>query len=226
VVRGAALLVLVAAALGATVAAAPAASTATCHVPKVTGLTLPDARAKLKAAACPARMTVVGACVKAKSNRGVILDQKPRPKLVLRKGTKVSVHVGKDCPEPPPPPPVPPTRAEDFLGTYDGTYEGAWEGVNGCPDIPVGGDAQITIERTGANTFAVHFALEAFAVDVNADDCKEFGRQDGFGTTQMTFLNGKLVATGFMFTLSGDKLMGAIEARGGQFGLTLVRRPS
>jgi hypothetical protein len=42
----------------------------------------------------------------------------------------------------------------------------------------------------------------------------------------MTFLNGKLVATGFMFTLSGDKLMGAIEARGGQFGLTLVRRPS
>jgi hypothetical protein len=225
-VRGFALLVLIAAALGSTVAAAPAASTATCRVPKVTGLTLLDARAKLKAATCPARMTVVGACVKAKSNQGVILDQKPRPKLVLRKGGKVSVHVGKDCPEPPPPPPVPPTKPGDFTGYYDGTYSGAWENSNGCPDSDVSGNAEIWVEQTGALTFNVHFYLEAFAVDINADDCKEYGRRDGQGITPMTFANGKLVATGFMFTLSGNKLMGAIEARGGKFGLTLTKRPS
>src|SRR5262245_8694911 len=177
-------LAAVAASVAAFSVAGSPAATGACKVPKLTGLTTADARAALKKAGCPTSLVTATACA-ARTKVGVVLDQKPRPKLLLAKGHKVSVHVGKFCPPPPPPPSPPPPPPPNFVGDFSGSYSGLLVGSPGCPDIPIKGAALVRIAQLSTSSYDVLFALENAHV-ITGEQCMELGRDTTIGEEEAT----------------------------------------
>ena len=197
------------------------AATAVCKVPKLTGLKTADARAVLKKAGCPTSLVVATACA-ARTKVGIVLDQKPRPRLVLKKGGKVSVHVGKFCPPPPPPPPPPAPPPPNFVGDFAGSYTGLLVGSPGCPDIPIKGAALVRIAQLSTSSYDVLFALENAHV-VTGEQCVELGRDTTFGEEETTSSGNKLSNTRLTMTIDGDTITGKFQVRLGEFTFTVTR---
>jgi hypothetical protein len=215
------LLVAAAAIAAATsVSKAPAAA-APCKVPKLTGLTTSAAKTAVKRAGCPASaFKATSKCEPATSKIGRVLDQKPPPRVVLKKGQKIAVHVGVFCKPPPPPPPPP--EPPDFLGDFVGTYSGILVGDPGCPDIAISGIAEVIIEQLGTTSYDVRFGLQNAHV-VTTEGCMELGRSNSFGELTATATGTRLAGPGFTASLTGEVIGGTFQAREGQITFTVTR---
>jgi PASTA domain-containing protein len=214
-------LVAVAASVAAFSVTGSPAATGACKVPKLTGLKTADARAALRKAGCPTALVTATACA-ARTKVGIIVDQKPRPKLVLAKGRKVSVHVGRFCPPEPPPPPPPPAAPPDFVGDFTGSYTGLLVGSGGCPDIPIKGAALVRIEQLTTSSYDVLFALENAHV-VTGEQCIEIARDTTFGEEVTSATGNKLVNARLTVTIDGDTITGKFQVRAGEFTFTATR---
>jgi hypothetical protein len=214
--RAASLLILFAACAASLAFTAAPAATHTCKVPKLTGLTPTAARKALAKAGCPSTAFRKATACAPTAKVGIVLDQKPAPRTVLKKGRRVDVHVGIEC--------APPIAAEDLVGNWSGTYTGALKGDRGCPDIPIGGEVVAAITGTGFDEYTVSFALENGDVVTNSADCKELGRGTSSGNVAVKASAIALTGTGFKATLSAGTLTGsmAVTGRGG-FTFTITR---
>jgi hypothetical protein len=213
--RAVSLLFLLATCAGSLAVTTAPAATQTCKVPKLTGLTTSAALKALKKAGCPAAaLRQATACAPA-AKAGVVLDQKPSPRTVLKKGKRIDVHVGITC--------APPIPAADLVGDWTGTYTGSLKGDRGCPDIPISGQADVSIEGDGPQ-YTLTFALENGDVITNSADCKELGRTTSGGSVDATASSTALTGTGFKATLADGTLTGSMSVSGrGQFTFTVTR---
>jgi len=218
--RGLAVLAAIGACAAAfSVASSPAATPKPCKVPKLTGRTTAAAKAALKAAGCATSAFHTATKCSTTANVGKVLDQTPAAKAVLKKGQKVSVHVGVFCaPPPPPPPPGPP----NFVGDFSGTYTGTLVGFNGCPDIPISGQAELEITQEDVSTYDVQFLLENGHV-ITTDGCVEVQRDDSYGDVEATASGTRLGTSGISMILTRDTLNGQIQTSGGQITFTVTR---
>jgi hypothetical protein len=145
----------------------------------------------------------------------VVLDQKPAPRTVLKKGKRVDVHVGIKC--------APPIPAADLVGDWSGTYTGTLKGDRGCPDIPISGEAAVSISGVGPG-YTISFQLENGDVITNSADCTELGRTTSGGSVDATASSTALTGTGFKATLDTGTLTGSMSVAGrGQFTFTVTR---
>jgi beta-lactam-binding protein with PASTA domain len=78
---------------GESSASARVAGAATCHVPKVVGMTVARAKAMIRSRLCSVGQVTRKASKAAK--RGRVLSQRPKPGRTLPKRGKVNVTVGK-----------------------------------------------------------------------------------------------------------------------------------
>jgi hypothetical protein len=209
------LLILVAACAASLAVTTAPAATQTCRVPKLTGLKTSAARRALTRAGCPAAaLRQATACAPA-AKEGVVLDQTPAPRTVLKKGKRIDVHVGITC--------APPIPAADLVGDWSGTYTGTLKGDSGCPDIPISGEAAVSISGLGPG-YTLSFQLENGDVITNSADCKELGRTTSGGSVDVTASSTALTATGFKATLADGTLTGSYSVPGrGQFTFTAMR---
>jgi hypothetical protein len=209
------LVLLTACAATLSVATAPAASS-TCKVPKLTGLSTAAARRALAKAGCPSVALRKATACAATAKVGTVLDQKPSPRTVLRKGRRIDVHVGIACA----PPPIP---ASELVGDWTGTYTGSLTGDRGCPDIPISGDIAVFIDGPGPQ-YTVSFNLDNGDVVTNSADCSELGRASSTGSLNVTASGSTLTATGFKATLTTGTLAGSMSvASRGKFTFSVTR---
>jgi PASTA domain-containing protein len=211
------------AAIGACAAAisvtsAPAATPKPCKVPRLTGRTTTAAKAALKAAGCATSVLHTATRCSATANVGKVLDQTPAAKAVLKKGQKVSVHIGAFCQKPPPPPPPAPNFVGDFLGTYTGTLLSS----PGCPDIPISGRAEVYVTQQDVSTYDVQFLLENADVSTT-EGCQEVQRDNSYGDVEATASGTRLGTSGISMILTANTLNGQIQTSGGQIAFTVTR---
>jgi hypothetical protein len=201
------------------VTSSPAATPKPCKVPKLTGRTTAAAKAALKAAGCATSVLRTTTKCSTTANIGKVLDQTPAAKTALKKGQKVSVHVGVFCaPPPPPPPPAPPNFVGDFLGTYTGTLLGS----RGCPDIPISGRAEVYVTQEDVSTYDVQFLLENADVSTT-EGCAEVQRNNSYGDVEATASGTRLGTSGISMILATNTLNGQIQTSGGQITFTVTR---
>ena len=220
-VRAVLLVILLATGAASTaVTTAPAAS-GSCKVPKLTGIKTAAARKALTKAGCPSSaLRTTTKCATA-AKIGLVLDQKPSPRTVLKKGRRVDVHVGIACAPPPTPPVTPPVPPVDLVGDWTGTYSGLLAGDAGCPDIPISGSVAVSISGSGPQ-YTLSFVLENGDVITNGAECKELGRTDSSGDVTATATGGTLTATGFKATLSAGTLAGSFMTASGKFSFSVT----
>jgi hypothetical protein len=213
--RTAWLLILLAACAGSLAVTTAPAATQACRVPKLTGLKTSVARRALTRAGCPAAaLRQATACAPA-AKEGFVLDQTPAPRTVLKKGKRIDVHVGITC--------APPIPAADLVGDWSGTYTGSLKGDRGCPDIPITGQAAVSISGDGP-TYTLSFDLENGDVITNSADCTELGRTTSSGSVDATASSTALTGTGFKATLDAGTLTGSMSVPlRGQFTFTVTR---
>jgi hypothetical protein len=220
--RGLVLLAALAAAAAALAGTTAAAAPPVCKVPKLTGRTTAAAKAALKRAGCPASALKTATSCAAAAKVGVVLDQKPAAKAGLKKGQKISVHVGKLCSKPPPPPPPPAPPPASFAGDFGGTYTGTLTGSQGCPDIAISGLAFVAVAQQGSTSYDLVIQLQNAHV-ITTDMCDEIGRADSTGEIVASSNGDTLSATGFTATIAGDTLTGSIQTDAGQIAFTVTR---
>jgi hypothetical protein len=214
--RAAFLLILLAACSASLAVTTAPAATHTCKVPKLTGLTTSAARKALAKAGCPSTAWRKATACAPTAKLGRVLDQKPAPRMVLKKGMRVDVHVGIEC--------APPIAAEDVVGNWSGTYTGSLKGDRGCPDIPISGEVVVAITGTGFDEYTISFALENGDVVTNSADCSELGRGTSSGNVTVKASATALTATGFKATLADGTLTGSMSVSGrGGFTFTITR---